>query len=109
MLDVNPGFRSRIKEYLDFPDYTDEELFDIFKLMCKDKGFVAEDECLDSFNVRMKKERSLASWGNARTVRNLVEETIDHHAYRFINDGLDKNMRYKITSEDIGKNPKETI
>ena len=31
----NPGFRSRIGFTLEFPDYSPEEMLDIFKLMCR--------------------------------------------------------------------------
>lgn len=39
-LNVNPGLRSRIYRKFVFPDYTAEELGEIFNLKAKEKGFV---------------------------------------------------------------------
>ncbi|MBQ6131029.1 MAG: AAA family ATPase, partial [Selenomonadaceae bacterium] len=43
-LDRNEGLRSRIAFHINFPDYTAEELTDIFKLMAKRRGFNISDE-----------------------------------------------------------------
>ena len=108
MLDSNPGFRSRIKEYLDFPDYNDDELGEIFIKMAKDKGFsVSED--IPSFFERIKRERTLPSWGNARTVRNILEESIDRHAVRFQREKISKDKMLMLEDEDISKYTKKTI
>lgn len=40
MLEVNPGFESRIQFYIEFPDYTEEELYEIFKKMVNIKFLV---------------------------------------------------------------------
>ena len=111
MLDSNPGFRSRIKEYLDFPDYNDEELLTIFVKMAKEKKFDTSNigGLTEVFSERMKKERALPSWGNARTVRNVLEEAIDHHAYRCTKGEVDKKDRYVLSEKDISKHPRETI
>lgn len=39
----NEGLKSRIPYWIDFPDYTAEELTDIFKLMIHEKGFCVTD------------------------------------------------------------------
>ena len=116
MLDANPGFRSRIKEYFCFEDYTSDETYDIFCKMASDKGFKVLDdsgELKAAFLTRIEKERALPSWGNARTVRNILEEAIDHHAYRVIQGEIPKKdakkMLRTIQSEDISKYPKETV
>ena len=33
----NPGFESRIQFYLDFPNYNENELYEIFKKLAKKK------------------------------------------------------------------------
>ena len=35
MLELNPGVKSRVNRYLDFPDYTDEELCAIFRMQAR--------------------------------------------------------------------------
>ena len=35
LLEANPGFESRIQFIIEFPDYSNEELYQIFKQLCK--------------------------------------------------------------------------
>ena len=35
----NPGFESRIQFYLDFPNYNENELYEIFKKLAKKEGY----------------------------------------------------------------------
>ena len=39
LLKVNPGFESRIQFKIDFPDYSEEELYEIFKQMAKEEEY----------------------------------------------------------------------
>lgn len=38
LISSNPGFASRFRDYIEFPDYTDQELCEIFQLMAGRKG-----------------------------------------------------------------------
>lgn len=96
LIDQNEGFKSRIKEFIDFPDYTDAELKEIFVAMCNKKNFVPNADALHNFEVRIDKERRLKGFGNGRTVRNVFEEALDKHATTFTDE-----TRYLITGEDV--------
>lgn len=109
MLETNPGFKSRIKEYLDFPDYSQPELLEIFKRMAKSKGFEVDESCDKPLTLRFGMERSLSSWGNARTVRNVLEETIDKHAVNFVKGKIEKENKYKLFGIDICTEPKALL
>lgn len=101
LLEANPGFESRVKEYLDFPDYTDDELDEIFCMMARQQGFEVDKSTYEVFQKRMDKERRIKSFGNARTVRNVLDETIDRHALNYIKNTIGKDMQYVICPEDI--------
>ena len=103
LLNANPGFESRIKEYLDFPDYSAEEMKEIFVLMAKQNGFTVAPDALESFDERVEKERRLRSFGNARTARNILDESIDHHSLNFVDGKLDKKDRYCLRGMDISR------
>ena len=103
LLNANPGFESRIKEYLDFPDYSEEEMREIFVMMAKQNGFTVAPDALESFNERVAKERRLRSFGNARTARNILDESIDHHSLNFVDGKLDKKDRYCLRGMDISR------
>ena len=108
LLNLNPGFESRIKEYLDFPDYDDQEMKDIFVSMARDSGFTVSDEALDAFGERVKKERRLRSFGNARTARNILDESIDRYSLNFVSGKLQKSDRYCLCGIDISKELKRS-
>lgn len=108
LLQANPGFESRIKEYLDFPNYNEEEMKQIFKLMAGQQGFGINENAYDAFDERMSKERKLVSFGNARTVRNVLDEIIDKHAFNFVKGVIPQMSKYMICEEDISRELKRT-
>lgn len=83
LLDSNEGFRSRIKEYVNFPDYTVPEMKEIFTAMANERGYAVSAEALENFEIRCTKEKKLSSFGNGRTVRNILDEAVDRHAYNY--------------------------
>lgn len=96
LIERNEGFKSRIKEFIDFPDYTNEEMKEIFTAMCNTKDFVPTAEAMHNFEIRIEKERKRKGFGNGRTVRNIFEEALDKHAVTFTPE-----TRYQITGEDV--------
>lgn len=106
LLDTNPGFESRIKEYLDFPDYDDTEMVEIFTSMAKEKEYTVAEDAICSFMARIEKERELRSFGNARTARNILEESFDKHALNFLDQKLDREDKYRLRGIDISQNLK---
>lgn len=101
MLDTNPGFRSRIKDYIEFPSYSDAELCQIAISMAGEKGFAIDGNAFQNLTERLESERKSSSWGNARTVRSVIEESIDNHAVNFQKGVIPSDTRYKIMQEDI--------
>ncbi len=101
LLDANPGFDSRIKEFLNFPDYDRMEMREIFTRMARSNGFSVADEALLNFDQRIEKERRLPSFGNARTARNVLDESIDRHALNFMDGKVGEDSRYCLQAIDI--------
>lgn len=107
LIQSNTGFASRIKEYLVFPDYNEQEMREIFMYMAGERGYAVADNAYAAFDTRMAKERRLMTFGNARTVRSVLEETIDAHALNFVRGKIDAGDKYKILSMDIKTKPKD--
>lgn len=107
LLSSNPGFRSRIKDYLEFPDYTVDEAEDIFKSMAKGAGLRVSKEGMEKFRERYEVELTKADFGNARTVRNILDEAISKHALRLTRDK--KAKANLITSADISGESRKII
>lgn len=90
LLSTNEGFKSRIKEYLYFPDYDVSEMSKIFELMAHEQHFEVSQAAFENFAVRIEAERKLATFGNGRTVRNVLDESIDRHALHYGSGELSK-------------------
>ena len=128
LVDTNEGFKSRIKEYLEFPDYSVEEMTQMFEYMAKKQGFVVTEAAKKRFMERAEKEMKLSSFGNGRTVRNILDEAIDKHALNygsgklaecgsngvaaeFIVDEEDKPVdnTYRICGIDVNTDPNKAV
>ena len=76
LFEVNPGLRGRIPHKLFFPNYTRDELFEIFKMQIE-KKHVYDNEFIDKvheFFTNLNDDfLSAKEFGNARFVRNLIE------------------------------------
>jgi SpoVK/Ycf46/Vps4 family AAA+-type ATPase len=74
----NPGLRSRFPEsnHIHLPDYTNDELLEIAKKVATDNDYFITEEALIELETRIEKERVDESFGNARTVKNIVLDSI---------------------------------
>ncbi|HXH78664.1 AAA family ATPase [Nocardioides sp.] len=78
----NPGLESRFRTEIDFPDYTDDELVEIFEVMASDAQYDASEGVLARLRDLLAKVERGPSFGNARYVRNVLEAAIGRHAWR---------------------------
>ena len=105
-MEINEGLKSRIPHWVDFPDYTADELTDIFKLMVRERGFGVTDDAIKEANYIFEKVRNTDNFGNGRYVRNLIDRAIQNQAVRLLSGGKDvsaikKNELFKIIKDDI--------
>lgn len=99
-LNANSGIVSRIGYTLEFEDYTNKELREIFIKMLTKAGFNIEDEALKKFDEIIIENRNTKNFGNARFVRNTFEKTILKHAAN-TKSNKDIKILKTITKEDI--------
>lgn len=102
---TNPGFKSRIKDYLNFPSYSNEELVEIFKAMAANADFKVSPEAENRLYDRMIAEKKERYFGNARTVRNVLDESIDNHSYNIKCKKIKKDKFKTITGWDVNTKP----
>jgi len=85
-LDKNPGLRSRIPNYIEFKDYSVEELVSIFKKMVKKAGYRIEEHCEPILKQVIENEKQKKDFGNARGVENLLKRVISSVDERIVQD-----------------------
>ncbi len=103
-INQNPGLRSRFTTKIDFPDYSTQDLFEIFKMICKKNGYIveqkAEDNVLHTINTEVNRRDK--SFGNGRYVRNLFENILRKQALRLVQlSNLTRDDLIVIKEEDI--------
>ena len=101
LINSNPGIESRIKYYMDFGNYTVQELSDVFRYMANKENFVISADILEKFELYISKKMKERNFGNARTVRNVLERMIDKHALNIVNGVLPPESRYILQAVDM--------
>jgi Cdc6-like AAA superfamily ATPase len=87
MLQMNPGLKSRINTTLHFRTYNAQELTTIFMQMAEKSGYRPTEAAVQ--RVReiaglMKGSEDPATFGNAREIRNLFEDSVAQQAARLV-------------------------
>ena len=107
-LNSNPGLKSRFNKFINFPDYSPDELNEIFRRMMTSGQYSLEREAVSKVNATLQAafERRGVNFGNARLVRNLFEQTIARQADRVVTDTTPTPEEFcLITAADIPDTP----
>ena len=83
-IESNPGLKSRFNKYIEFPDYSIDELEEIFYMNCKKYDYKVDEDVKHQVRalITAKKIENIDNFANAREVRNLFEEIITNQARR---------------------------
>ncbi len=103
-LQSNPGLRSRFNKFIFFPDYTPDELYDIFTGMVDKNGYKLSDKAAekakkiftDLYDYRDD------TFANGRTVRNFFEKTMIAQANRLASvENIPDEQLILLEEEDL--------
>lgn len=101
----NPGLSSRFNRYIEFPDYTLDELKEIFNLSLKKYRYQldkAARTALDEVIASAMESADKNHFGNGRFVRNLFEKVVERQANRLASsEDLSKENLCLLTREDV--------
>lgn len=100
----NPGLESRFTNYLNFPDYSADELLEIFQRMAASSGLVCAPETVKKVLTICQGLNQLRSdqFGNAREMRNLFESAVRNQSTRLVNSGQrDRDALTLLLPEDL--------
>ncbi|MBQ0003387.1 MAG: AAA family ATPase [Treponema sp.] len=102
----NSGFESRFTHKIELPDYNADELIAIYKLYARNKEYVISVDAEKTLTSAISKiyETRSKTFANARTIRNLFDETIRRQSKRVMllsESEQTKEAYMEIKAEDI--------
>ncbi|MFB2917530.1 AAA family ATPase [Aerosakkonema funiforme] len=102
-LNANSGIASRIAYKIEFPDYNDEQLDEMFLSMCQKAGWIVTPEVSARLRVFFRKmyQNRGRNFGNGREVRNLYEVMVRRLKSRIVRDNLSGDAMRTFALEDI--------
>jgi len=97
-IESNPGLQSRFDQTMIFEDFSSEDLYKIALKMIDDNGLVAEQKALDHIKTYLEFLYATRNqfFGNARSVRKIVERAVRNQNLRMASMEADKR-----TDKDI--------
>ncbi len=105
-INSNPGLQSRFNRYINFEDYSADELMQIFVQSIRKNQFKITREAFEEAMrvITEAVDHKDAHFGNARFVRNYFERVIQRQADRLARlSGITKADLARITVEDVSE------
>ena len=80
----NPGLKSRFNTFIEFPDYSANELFEMFEKLCSSNDYNISEATkkLILYELEACVAEKKENFANGRLVRNIYEKLIMNHARR---------------------------
>ena len=103
-INTNPGLQSRFNRYIEFPDYNEDELFQIFMRSVEQYEYTMSDEAVSGLKGYLKEQvaNKDKNFGNGRLVRNIFEKTLERQANRLAHEvNLTTEKLSQIEIEDL--------
>ena len=103
-LKCNTGLVSRFNKFIDFPDYSKEELIAILDATADKAGLQLEESAREAvlLSLQAKTEEEWNVFGNARGIRNLFEKIVINQANRLVRlSAPSREDLMKIQREDV--------
>lgn len=95
---LDEGLSSRISRMVDFRDYNQSELQEIFKFMVKSNGYRLEKDSINMFSDYISSRKHDKNFGNARDVRKVFESIVVQHSVRLLKSNTETEI---LSAEDV--------
>lgn len=101
-INMNPGLRSRFNKYINFANYSAEEMLEIFKRQCEKTQFILTPEVEKAALEYFAKNQDDPTFGNARGVRNFFDRVVMSQATRILTMPSPSEVEFRtITKDDL--------
>jgi hypothetical protein len=102
LIESNPGLTSRIRTVIQFDDFTNVQLLEIFEKFCEEGGYRLSPEAVAVLTKRFAEAPRGEGFGNARLARNWFEDSITVHASRLVLSGAtDRESLATLEASDL--------
>lgn len=104
--EANPGLKSRFNTFVEFPDYSGDELYGILEKLCRKNDYILSETAaqrIRSFLNEQAKGKD-ENFSNGRLVRNLYDDLVMNHARRVFcvdHEVSDRHVLSLITEQDF--------
>jgi probable Rubsico expression protein CbbX len=95
----NPGLSSRIAHHIDFPDYNEDELLQITKLMSDSMHYNLDANASKAMQEYIHRRKQQPHFANARSIRNALDRARLRQANRLFNDAIQNKKQ--TTAADL--------
>jgi SpoVK/Ycf46/Vps4 family AAA+-type ATPase len=93
----NPGLASRFTKTIDFPPYETRELCEIFRSMATEQQYLLPIGFEAKLGAWIEARHRDPQWGNARSMRSLLEKVREAHALRSSEDPAASVAEFEIS------------
>ena len=103
-LKSNTGLISRFNKFINFPDYSRDELIDIMEVMADGAGLKIEEGAKELVMEQLGSmgQEEWEDFGNARGIRNMFEKIVTNQANRLVQIGTPtKEQLMTIVAQDV--------
>lgn len=103
-LKSNTGLISRFNKFINFPDYSMDELIDIMEVMADGAGLKIEEGAKELVLKQLGSmgQEEWEDFGNARGIRNMFEKIVTNQANRLVQTGTPtKEQLMTIVAQDV--------
>jgi probable Rubsico expression protein CbbX len=99
----NPGMASRIAHHVDFPDYSEAELYEIAALMLAKLDYRLDAGAQAALRDYVARRRAQPNFANARSIRNALDRARLRQANRLYAAGapVDRDALQTISAADL--------
>jgi stage V sporulation protein K len=115
-LESNPGLRSRFSREIVFPDYSEDELVEIFRRFAAQADYRLGEGGEETLRATFENSQRGESWGNARFARTLFEQSLNAQALRLEEAGAIEELTdadlmriepqdLQVAAKALGENP----
>jgi hypothetical protein len=102
-VDANPGLRSRFPKTIFFPDYSTDELVQIFESLGRKEKYVCDADAREKVKAWLDAQPRGRGFGNGRLARNLFESMVARQSSRLV--GIDSPTDQQLCTFEVADVP----